>query len=183
MVDQCTSTDRGMPATKPSCAGLRCSILCRLVHDGQCAMGRLLNKPGRLFMRRQLRSNRSVRLDRSPRYRGDSPSPRLFPLRNDDRSDLPAGHCRRSKASRPAVRHGAPSLCLTADSATASEHHGPEECRPLGAETSTTTMAIVLRCSGSSVSSSCCRSLSGESGRVPTGGALSRCSGPNHRTR
>lgn len=74
-------------------------------------------------------------------------------------------------------------LYLSADGVAASEIHRSEGPRPRGAETSTTTMAIVLRCSGSSISSSCCRSLSGKSGREPAGGARLRCSGPNHRTR
>lgn len=182
MVDQHTSTDCGMRAAKLPFTGSRCSTLRGLAHDGQRAMGRILIEPGRC-----LRSNCSVRSDRPPQLCGGSPPPKLSTRRTTIAATgpitLPSVPCRVLKASRPSAEHDAPSVCLTADGVAASENHGSDRRRPLGAETSTTTMAIVLRCSGSSVSSSSCRSLLGESGRAPTGGALLRSSGPNHRTR
>ncbi len=124
-------------------------------------------------MRRCLRLNQSVRSGWPPQSRRGEPSPKLSTRKTTiaatGPSTLPAGHCRMSKASRPVPGHGVPPLCPSADGIAASETHHSEGPRPRGVETSTTTMAIVLRCSGSS---SATKLHSAGTGRRSTCGGL-----------
>ncbi len=185
MVDWHTITGHGMCAAELPFVGSRCSTLCPPAHDSQRTMGRLFNNLVRLFMRQCLRSNQSVQSGWPPQPCRGGPSPKLSTRRTTIAATgpmaLPAGHCQMLEASKSVPGHGTHPLCLSVDGVAASEIHCSEGPLPRGAETSTTTMESVLRCFGSRTSVSCCRSMSGESGRELTGGMV--LTGPNHRTK